>query len=70
MNLLEFLSALGGAIGELEELSMVARDYITRPWNASRITLGEDQFDASILGGGDEVMGIKGEGFVGLLSPQ
>ena len=69
MNLLEFLSALGGAIGELEELSMVARDYITRPWNVSRITLGEDQFDASILGGGDEVMGIKGEGFVGLFKP-
>jgi hypothetical protein len=51
MNLLEFLSALGGAIGELEDLSMIARDYATRPWNVSRITLGEDQFHASILGG-------------------
>jgi hypothetical protein len=69
MNLLEFLSALGGAIGELEDLSMIARDYATRPWNVSRITLGEDQFDASILGGGDEVMGIARGDFVGIFKP-
>jgi hypothetical protein len=69
MNLLEFLSALGGAMGELEELSMVARDYTTRPWNVSRITLGEDQFYASVLGGGDEVMGIARGDFVGIFKP-
>jgi hypothetical protein len=69
MNLLEFLSALGGAIGELEGLSMVARDYATRLWNVSRITLGEDQFYASILEGGDGIMGIAREDFVGVFKP-
>lgn len=69
MNLLEFLSALSGAMSELEDLSMVARDYTTRPWNVSRVTLGEDQFDASILGGGDEFMGIARGDFVGIFKP-
>jgi hypothetical protein len=69
MNLLEFLSALGGAMGELEGLSMVARDYATRLWNVSRITLGEDQFYASILEGGDGIMGIAREDFVGVFKP-
>jgi hypothetical protein len=69
MNLPEFLSALGGAMGELKDLSMVARDYATRLWNVSRITLGEDQFDASVLGGGDEFMGIARGDFVGIFKP-
>jgi hypothetical protein len=69
MNLLEFLSALGGAMSELEDLSMIARDYTTRLWNVSLITLGEDQFEASVLGGGDELMGIARGDFVGIFKP-
>ena len=69
MSVLEFLSALGGATGELEVLSMVARDYAARPWSASRITFGEDQFHAYILEDGDVVMGIVREDFVGIFKP-
>jgi hypothetical protein len=69
MNLLEFLSALGGAMGELEDLSIIAKDYTTRLWNVSRITLGDDQFEASVLGGDDEFMGIARGDFVGIFRP-
>jgi hypothetical protein len=70
MNLPEFLSALGGAMGEFEDLSMIARDYASKgPWSVSRITLGDEQFYASMLEGVDGVMGIAREDFVGIFKP-
>lgn len=70
MNPLEFLSALGGAMGELKELSAIAEEYSSKgPWSVSQIAFGEEQFYVQSLEGGGEVVGIAGKGFLGIFKP-
>jgi hypothetical protein len=70
MTLLEFLSTLGEAVGELKGLSLVVGDYISKDaWSLSQVALGEEQLEAHLLKGGDGIMGIAREDFLGVFKP-